>query len=76
MSTFLTTANRLMPSKEIRTVHSENQTTALIKLCGQNADFLNPKADSITYSRPLQQQLRRKGILNNKISIYTTTCHQ
>ena len=50
-----------MPLKEIRTVHSENQTTALIKLCGQNAEFLKPKVDSITCSRSLQQQLFRKG---------------
>jgi hypothetical protein len=73
MSAFTTNANWLIPFEEIRTVHSENQTTALIKLCGQNAEFLNSKADSITYSRPLQQQLRREGILNNKDSIYTTT---
>jgi hypothetical protein len=65
-----------MPFKEIRTVHSENQNTALIKLCGQNAEFLNPKVDSITYSRSPQEQLPRKGVLNNKISIYTTIWHQ
>jgi len=72
MSAFITNANWLMPFKEIGTIHSENQTTALIKLCGQNAEFLNPKADGITYSRSLQQQLRRSGVLNNKISIYIT----
>lgn len=72
MSAYVTNANWLMPFKEISTVHCERQTAVLIKLCGQNAEFSNPKVDTITYSRSPQQQLGGKGILNNKISIYTT----
>jgi len=48
MSAFLTNTNWLMPFKEISTVHCERQTTALIKLCGQDAEFLNPKVDTST----------------------------
>jgi len=66
MSVFVTDANWLMPFKEIRTVHSENQTTAPIKLCGQNAEFLNPKVDSITYSRSPQQQLRQQRVFKQQ----------
>jgi len=54
MLAFITNANWLMPFKKIRTVHSEDQTTALIKLCGQNAEILNPKVDTITHSRSPQ----------------------